>query len=413
MDSQPLYLPVSVSNSNLASILIAEECLHLVEQQCREELTSSEAIIWLYKILPCDDQSKLALKKYINLCTEINAEYATTSVCGGAKSKHQLQLAGHVETQVECNSQKKVREATSEEFETQSISDCSTLFSHAKWGHSNSLDSDSSSQSRKHPKKSAFSWRQCCKECPFSDSSTVKILALKANHLLDIKVVKNNLIFQLDCPEFPDSLWADVLSNCFIDLNKVYASYYSLESNHKLTETIGNVNITLSAGGGAGKPSKSVKTHGEWAITFAAAKWAILYIYSHWAKELARYEEYIIGLFTVVWPATLHSWVLDLDKAIWVRIAKDNKLTLTSFAHFTDLSTQHLIILTNVPESSTSGHLHTQPAGQQPICRCFNVHRCTSDSCKYWHLCLSCSGKHTIKECGTQKKGEALKLWSH
>ena len=160
MDSQPLYLPVSVSNSNLASILIAEECLHLVEQQCREELTSSEAIIWLYKILPCDDRGESALKKYIDLCTEIDAEHAAISVRGGAKSKHQLWSAGHIEMQVECNSQKKVGEATSEEFETQSVSDCSMSFSHAKWGHTNSSDSDSSLWSRKHPKKSAFSWRQ-------------------------------------------------------------------------------------------------------------------------------------------------------------------------------------------------------------------------------------------------------------
>ena len=116
-------------------------------------------------------------------------------------------------------------------------------------------------------------------------------------------------------------------------------SYYSLKSDHKLTETIGNVDITLLAGGGAGKLSKSVETHGEWAIAFAAAKWAILYVYPHWAKELARYERYIIRLFAAVWPTALPSQVLDLNKAIQVHIVKDNKLTLNSFAHFTDLST--------------------------------------------------------------------------
>ena len=98
------------------------------------------------------------------------------------------------------------------------------------------------------------------------------MLSLKANHLLDIKAIKNDLISQFNCPEFPDSSWADVLSNCFIDLDKVYAGYYSLKSDHKLTETIGNIDITLSAGGGASKPSKTIETHGEWAITFAAAK---------------------------------------------------------------------------------------------------------------------------------------------
>ena len=145
----------------------------------------------------------------------------------------------------------------------------------------NSLGSDSSSQSKKHLKKSTFSWRQYCKEHPFSESSTAKTLSLKANHLLNIKAIKNDLISQFDCPEFPDSLWANVLSNHFIDLDKVYARYYSLESDHKHTETIRNIDITLSAGGGESKPSKSIETHGEWAIAFAAAKQAILYIFPH------------------------------------------------------------------------------------------------------------------------------------
>ena len=192
----------------------------------------------------------------------------------------------------EHNSQKKVGEVTSEEFEGQTNSDDSSSFSCVKRGHPYSSGSDSSSRSRKHLKKSAFSWKQHCKERRFSESSAAKTLSLKANHLLDIKAVKNDLISQINCPEFPDSLWTDVLSNRFIDLDKVYAGYYSLESDHKLTKTIGNIDITLSSGSGASRPSKTIETHGEWAITFAAAKRAILYVFPHRAKELARYECY-------------------------------------------------------------------------------------------------------------------------
>ena len=44
-----------------------------------------------------------------------------------------------------------------------------------------------------------------------------------------------------------------------------------------------------------------------------------------------------------------------------MHVAKDKMLALMSFAHFTDLSTQHLVVPTHVPESSTSGHLRALP----------------------------------------------------
>jgi hypothetical protein len=97
-------------------------------------------------------------------------------------------------------------------------------------------------------KKLAFSWHCHRRDRPPADALARKTLALKANHLLDLKAAKNDLITQLNCPNFPDSLWLDVLANRFIDLDKVFSGYYSLKSDHRLTKTIDNVNITLSAG---------------------------------------------------------------------------------------------------------------------------------------------------------------------
>ena len=121
-----------VSNSNPTSIIVAGECLRLIEQRRSGELTSSEAIIQLSKLLPHDDRGKSALKRYINLCTKIDIEHAATSVHGGVKSKHRLHSACRIETLLECDSQKKVGEVTSKEFKTQTNSDDSLSFSHVK-----------------------------------------------------------------------------------------------------------------------------------------------------------------------------------------------------------------------------------------------------------------------------------------
>jgi hypothetical protein len=232
-------------------------------------------------------------------------------------------------------------------------------------------------------------------------------LALKANHLLDLKAAKNDLVSQLDCPNFPDNLWLDVLANRYNDLDKVFAGYYSLESDHKFTETIGNLDITLLSGSGSSRPSKTVESHGDWSIAFSATKRAIAYVYPHRADELSEYEEFIIGLFAAVRPSSLHFKVLNLDKAIRVRVAKDNRLSLVSFEKFSDLSTRHLIgdsvpVSRNVRGARPGG-------GTVPICQRYNAGRCTSDSCKYRHVCTACFGRHPARDCRSRKRPESPK----
>jgi hypothetical protein len=398
------------SEAGLVSTFVVEECLRIVERRRSGELTTGEATIQFYKILPDDEHGEAALKRYIELCTEIDTEHAVAAMRGGGRSYFQrLRSSGHPNAEAPPNTDREVGEETSEEFETETDTDSSASFTRVKQGHSESSGSDSSARSRKRPKKSAFSWRRHRHDRAPADLSARKTLALKANHLLDLKAAKNDLISQIDCPDFPDSMWSDVLANRFIDLDKVYSGYYSLESDHKLTETVGNVDITLSTGGGASKPTKSVETHGEWSIAFAAAKHAILYVFPHRAKELAGYEEYIIGLFAASRPSSLHYRVLNLDKAIRVRVAKDNKLTFTTFAHFSDLSTRHLIADVDIAGQSGSRRTRTAPTSQQPICKRFNAGRCTSDACKYRHQCIVCYGRHPIKDCGNQKRSDATK----
>jgi hypothetical protein len=125
-----------------------------------------------------------------------------------------------------------------------------------------------------------------------------------------------------------------------------------------------------------------VKSHGDWSIAFASTKCAILYVYPHWVDELSEYKEFIIRLFAAVRPTALHYKVINLNKAIMVRVTKDNRLSLISYKKFSDLSTHHLIG-DRVPTMRDTQRTHPPIGGSFPICQCYNAGRCTSDSCKY------------------------------
>ena len=45
------------------------------------------------------------------------------------------------------------------------------------------------------------------------------MLKLKQNYLLNPKNVKSDILSQLDCPDFPDSVWTDVILSRYIDFD--------------------------------------------------------------------------------------------------------------------------------------------------------------------------------------------------
>jgi hypothetical protein len=113
--------------------------------------------------------------------------------------------------------------------------------------------------------------------------------------------------------------WLDGIADRFIDLARFTPST-ALESDHnKLTDALA--------------------MHREWPIAFAAAKHVIFYVYPHRSDELAEYEEFVIETF-VASDSAEHRRVLDRDRAILARVVTDNKLCLSSFSEFDDLSTK-------------------------------------------------------------------------
>jgi hypothetical protein len=231
-------------------------------------------------------------------------------------------------------------------------------------------------------------------------------LRLKRNYLADVKTAKNKIVGHLRCPIFPDGLWSDVLLGRFIDLDKVYSGYYALESDYHHTQTIGDIDITLYSGGSGSKPTKSVQTHGEWAIAFSRTRRAILFAYPHRADELEEYEWYVIGQFAAFSDVSQHYRILNLDRAIRLRVSQSNDLLLVSFSQFNNLVTHHLLGSAGPPRGGQGSAKRAKLAanGDVPICRRWNNGKCTSDSCRYRHLCLQCGSKHQAKDCGSGRR---------
>ena len=74
------------------------------------------------------------------------------------------------------------------------------------------------------------------------------MLKLKQNYLLDPKNTKSDILSQLDCPDFPDGVWTDVILSRYIEFNQVYSGYYALDLDYKHTQSIGDIGLVINAG---------------------------------------------------------------------------------------------------------------------------------------------------------------------
>ena len=137
-------------------------------------------------------------------------------------------------------------------------------------------------------------------------------------------------------------MWADVLLGCFIDLDKVYSSFYALSTDYHSSKMISDFNISFSDGSNNSKPTKTIRMNGDWGTACMHTKWAILFAYPHCSNKLDEYEEYIIGQFARV-EMSQHLRVLNLNRAIHLCESQSNHLPFMSFSSFSDLVTNHLI----------------------------------------------------------------------
>ena len=81
------------------------------------------------------------------------------------------------------------------------------------------------------PDKSMYGWTDVPVPSSSVDPGIAKTFTLWANYLINIKRAKNTLIIQVDCPNFPNVLWTNILLDKYVDLNCIFSGHYALKPN--------------------------------------------------------------------------------------------------------------------------------------------------------------------------------------
>ncbi|KAF8239209.1 hypothetical protein L208DRAFT_1203687, partial [Tricholoma matsutake] len=89
---------------------------------------------------------------------------------------------------------------------------------------------------------------------------------------------------------FPQSEWLNLLAGNSIDLNHVFSNIYSITQEDWESVLI-RKNLELLHGSSV--PAKTVKTHGDWVITWEALVDATQFVFKHHKLELQLYGWHI------------------------------------------------------------------------------------------------------------------------
>ncbi|EIW51630.1 uncharacterized protein TRAVEDRAFT_137181 [Trametes versicolor FP-101664 SS1] len=223
----------------------------------------------------------------------------------------------------------------------------------------------------------------------------------------DLAQAKRHINSSAAAPEFPEAEWANVLTGRAIDLDHVFAGRYTPGSEEKVSERIGELELSYRAP----VPAKKISNFGDWVFAWKRASVAVTFAFPHRREELDDYGEYIIGLFGALAPE-VHTRVLDFDRAVRKRVGAARRYLLTDINNFADLRLQYIDACgANVYRAQASardgGPVARRPTGgrQKDACRRWNSEEgagCPSRAgeCPYRHACSACGARgHKRHEC--------------
>jgi hypothetical protein len=202
-------------------------------------------------------------------------------------------------------------------------------------------------------------------------------------------------------PEFPAALWGDIISNSFVDLDRIFDFHYTTEGEGKrLIQRIGDMQLVSDSA----KLDKHVRTCGDWIIAWAKYKAAVLFVFPHRQYELDKYGAHIENCFLSN-PSTPDR-VLKYDRRVRTRAAESGCLRLCDTTEFFADYSYFVINAAPGPRagpSSGSGGSSRTPQRERSneICRRFNFTSCRdAAACRYRHACIKCGRRgHTISAC--------------
>jgi hypothetical protein len=220
------------------------------------------------------------------------------------------------------------------------------------------------------------------------------------------------------CLSFPLSQWTLLLEGRAPDLEKVLSGHYSTVIDPKQSQMLGKgFEIVLSQPTSAHK----VKTYGDWSIATDLWVDALTFIMPWKEFELWGYKRYISGFFVDV-HYSMHSRIIDFNKACRLKVEGQKYLRFDSIQEFRQLKITHLSSLGMVAFSelqqlsiSTPGSGKTSRGGKKPSCQdssswgeaCNNWNRGACDKsvgeCIHFHVCSKCQGGHKRVKCPMAK----------
>ncbi|KAG2748276.1 hypothetical protein P692DRAFT_201663153, partial [Suillus brevipes Sb2] len=154
----------------------------------------------------------------------------------------------------------------------------------------------------------------------------------------DVKYYRGQVTSTPGCPSFPLSQWSLLLEGRAPDLEKVLSGHYSTTIDPKQTQSLGKgFEITLS------QPTTThkVKTYGDWSVATDLWVEALTFIMPWKEDELRGYKRYLSGFFVDV-HYSLHSRIIDFDKACRLKIEGQKYLRFDSINEFRRLEITHL-----------------------------------------------------------------------
>jgi hypothetical protein len=201
-------------------------------------------------------------------------------------------------------------------------------------------------------------------------------------------------------PEFPAALWSDVISNSYVDLDRVFDFHYTVDGGGKrLIQRIGDLQLVSDSP----KVDKHVRTSGDWTIAWAKYRAAVLFVFPHRQYELDKYGAHIESSFLS--NPLVHDRVLLYDRRVRTRAAESGLLRLCDTTEFFSDFNYFVLSPGPVQRGSSGGGRARATAGQRnqssDICRRFNFGTCRdAASCKYQHVCIRCQKEgHSLNTC--------------
>ncbi|KAH9971974.1 hypothetical protein BGW80DRAFT_1173933, partial [Lactifluus volemus] len=139
----------------------------------------------------------------------------------------------------------------------------------------------------------------------------------------DPKLVKKKVLASQGRPHFPTSVWSNIISNTYVDLNKLFDFHFTTD-----------------------RPSKRLVQHfGQFDIVTNECAWdqyqeAVVFLYPHRARDVTTYAKHIVETFIVVGP--FPDRVIKYDKRIRSCLAESVGLLLSDTAAFNSDYTQFI-----------------------------------------------------------------------